>query len=29
MGLTIARTIVESHGGSIRATNQRDRGDTF
>ena len=29
MALTIARTIIESHGGSTRAVNQRDRGAAF
>ena len=27
--MAIAHTIIESHGGSMRAANQRDRGAAF
>ena len=29
MGLAISRTIIEAHGGKIRAENNPDRGATF
>ena len=29
MGLSIARTIIEAHGGKISAENQRDGGASF